>query len=232
MGAARLAGLLSRSPSGEMEDERMVKSYRITPFLCGVVFFLFVLAGAAQADVETYAIANDHSFANWKIRHVAARVSGTFSDVSGTVAIDRQNLGNSRLDATINVFSLNSSHRERDSHLLTSEFFDALKFKTIRFVSTAVKPTGPDRGTVSGDLTIHGVTRPVELSFRVLGFGPDPWGGYRSGFEATTVLKRSDYGITWGLDMPGGGPVGDEVEVTLLIEGVKLGPDGSPVKLK
>ena len=210
----------------------MVKAHRITLLFFALVFSLLVLPRAARAEVETYAIANDHSFANWKIRHVAARVSGTFSDVSGTVVIDRQNLAASRVDATINVFSLNSSHRERDSHLLTSEFFDALKFKTIRFVSTAVKPTEPDRGILVGDLTIHGVTRPVELSFRILGFGPDPWGGYRAGFEATTVLKRSDYGIAWGLDMPGGGPVGDEVEITLLIEGVKLGPDGSPVKLK
>lgn len=210
----------------------MVKEHRITLFLFALLVSVLVLPRAAGAAVETYAIDKDHSFANWKIRHVAARVSGTFSDVSGTVVIDQQNLANSRVDATINVFSLNSSHRERDSHLLTSEFFDALKFKTIRFVSTTVKPTGPDRGTLAGELTIHGVTRPVELSFRVLGFGPDPWGGYRSGFEATMVLKRSDYGITWGLDLPGGGPVGDEVEITLLIEGVKLGPDGKPLKAK
>jgi polyisoprenoid-binding protein YceI len=215
-----------------MEDQGMVKAHRLTLFLFALIFSLLVLPRAARAEVETYAIASDHSFANWTIRHVAARVSGTFSDVTGKVTIDRQNLANSRVDATINVLSLNSSHRERDSHLLTSEFFDALKFKTMRFVSTAVKPTAPDRGILVGDLTIHGVTRPVELSFRVLGFGPDPWGGYRSGFEATTVLKRSDFGITWGLDMPGGGPVGDEVEITLLIEGVKLGPDGNPVKLK
>jgi polyisoprenoid-binding protein YceI len=210
----------------------MVKEHGMTLFLFALLVSVLVLPRAARAEVETYAIDKDHSFANWKIRHVAARVSGTFSDVSGNVFIDQQNLANSRVDATINVFSLHSSHRERDSHLLTSEFFDALKFKTILFVSTAVKPTGPDRGTLAGELTMHGVTRPVELSFRVLGFGPDPWGGYRSGFEATMVLKRSDYGITWGLDLPGGGPVGDEVEITLLIEGVKLGPDGKPLKAK
>ena len=210
----------------------MGKEHRTTLFVFALLVSVLVLPRPVRAEVEIYAIANDHSFANWTIRHVAARVSGTFSDVTGKVTIDRQNLASSRVDATINVFSLNSSHRERDSHLLTSEFFDALRFKTIRFVSTAVKPTGPDRGTLAGELTIHGVTRPVELLFRILGFGPDPWGGYRAGFEATTVLKRSDYEITWGLDMPGGGPVGDEVEITLLIEGVKLGPDGKPVKLK
>jgi polyisoprenoid-binding protein YceI len=210
----------------------MVKKHRITLLLFALLVSVLLLPCAARAELETYAIDKDHSFANWNIRHVAARVSGTFSDVSGTVLIDRQNLAASRVDASINVFSLNSSHRERDSHLLTSEFFDALKFKTIRFASTAVKPAGPDRGSLAGELTIHGVTRPVELSFRILGFGPDPWGGYRSGFEATTVLKRSDYGITWGLDLPGGGPVGDEVPVTLLIEGVKLGPDGKPLQAK
>lgn len=81
-----------------------------------------------------------------------------------------------------------------------------------------------------GELTMHGVSRSVNLPFKVLGYGPDPWGGYRSGFEAQMDLKRSDYGMNHGLDQKGGGAVGDEVEITLLIEGIKLGPDGAPYR--
>jgi polyisoprenoid-binding protein YceI len=186
---------------------------------------------SVHAGVETYKFDKDHSFANWRIRHVVSYVSGTFSDVEGNIVIDPENLSATKVDASINVFSLNSTNTQRDVHLLSSEFLDALKFQKMHFVSTGTKPTGKDTGILEGQLTLHGVTRSVELPFKVLGFGADPWGGYRAGFQANTALKRSDYGVAWGLDLPGGGPVGDEVQVELLMEGVKLGPDAKPVKV-
>ncbi|MGB5920794.1 MAG: YceI family protein [Syntrophobacteria bacterium] len=102
----------------------------------------------------------------------------------------------------------------------------------MRFVSTAVEAKGKDSGVMHGKLTIHGVTRSVKLPFKVLGFGPDPWGGYRSGFEAGTAIKRSDYGINYGLGEGQGGAVGNEVEITLLIEGIKVGPYGAPFRVR
>lgn len=174
---------------------------------------------------ETYAIDKDHSFANWNIRHVVSKVSGTFSDIQGKIVLDPKNVGNLKVDATISVLSINSTQRERDLHLVTSDFFDARQYASMRFESTGARATGQNTGILKGNLTIHGVTREIEFPFEVLGFGPDPWGGFRSGFEARTKLKRSDFGITWGLDMPGGGPVGDDVDITLFIEGVKQGPD-------
>ena len=102
----------------------------------------------------------------------------------------------------------------------------------MRFVSSKVEATGKNQGTLHGALTIHGVTHQVKMPFTVLGFGPDPWGGYRSGFEARYVLNRSDYEITYGLDEGGKGAVGNEVEINLLIEGIKLSPDGAPYKVK
>jgi polyisoprenoid-binding protein YceI len=190
------------------------------------------LPSSASAEVETYMIDKVHSSANWKIRHLFAKVSGTFSDVTGEIWIDRDNLATSKVEATVNVYSVDSNHQKRDTHLLSKDFFDVREFPVIRFVSTGVEPAGEDEGVMHGQLTMHGVTRPVQMDFKVLGFGPDPWGGYRSGFEASTKLKRRDYGMTYGLSEKPGGAVGDEVEVTILIEAIKLNADGSPFKVK
>lgn len=186
----------------------------------------------AKAEMETYMIDTVHSSANWKIRHLFSKVSGTFADVTGTIWVDRDQLETAKVQAKMTVKSLDTNHEKRDTHLLSSDFFNEEKFPLMRFVSTSVEATGKNEGFIYGDLTMHGVTRSVKLEFKVLGFGPDPWGGYRSGFEASTTLKRSDYGITYGLDDKGGGAVGDEVEVTILLEGIKLGPDGAPFKVK
>jgi polyisoprenoid-binding protein YceI len=188
--------------------------------------------GPASAESETYMIDKVHSMANFKIRHLFSKVSGTFSDVTGKIWVDRDNLVASRVQATINVYSVDTNHQKRDNHLMSGDFFDVKKWAIMRFESTAVEITGKDSGVMHGNLTLHGVTRSVKLPFKVLGFGPDPWGGYRSGFEGSTVLKRSDFGMTWGVGERGGGAVGDEVEVTLLIEGIKLNPDGAPFRVE
>ena len=186
----------------------------------------------ARAAMETYMIDTVHSMANFKIRHLFSKVSGTFSDVTGTIWIDRDSLEASKVEATINVHSVDTNHEKRDSHLLSKDFFDVKKFAVMQFTSTSVEAIGKNEGFIYGDLTMHGVTRSVKMDFRVLGFGPDPWGGYRSGFEASTTIKRSDYGITYGLDDKGDGTVGNEVEISLLVEAIKLGPDGAPFKVQ
>jgi len=201
----------------------------LTAVLIAVVIAL-LLPPTARAEVETYMIDKIHSMANFKIRHLFSKVSGTFSDVTGTIWLDRGNLEASRVDATINVYSVDTNHEKRDTHLLSQDFFHVEKYPIMRFVNTSVEVTNENEGVMSGELTIHGVKRSVKMPFKILGFGPDPWGGYRSGFEASTVLKRSDYGIDYGLGQKGGGAVGDEVEINILIEGIKLGPDGAPFR--
>jgi polyisoprenoid-binding protein YceI len=198
--------------------------------IAGVIGLL--LPPTVRAEVEAYMIDKVHSMANFKIRHLFSKVSGTFSDVTGTIWLDRGNLEAFRVDATINVYSVDTNHEKRDNHLLSQDFFHVEKYAIMRFVSTSVEVTGENEGVMSGELTIHGVTRSVKLPFKIFGFGPDPWGGYRSGFEATTLIKRSDYGIDYGLGEKGGGAVGDEVQVNLLIEGIKLGPDGAPFRVQ
>jgi len=202
-----------------------------TVFTAGVVSFLLPLK--VQAEVETYMIDKVHSMANFKIRHLFSKVSGTFSDLTGTIWLDRGNLDASRVDATINVYSVDTNHEKRDNHLRSKDFFHVDKYPIMRFVTTSVEVKGENEGVMSGELTMHGVTRAVKLPFKILGFGPDPWGGYRSGFEATTIIKRSDFGINYGLDpKKGGSAVGDEVEINILLEGIKLGPDGAPFRVQ
>lgn len=203
-----------------------------------IIFTAVLIAGlvtlfqplTVRAEAETYMIDKVHSMANFKIRHLFSKVSGTFSDVSGMIWLNRDNLKESRVDATINVHSIDTNHVKRDTHLLSEDFFYVEKYPIMRFVSSSVEVTGENEGIMSGELTMHGVTRSVKLPFTVLGFGPDPWGGYRGGFEATTVIKRTDYGIDYGFRGKGGSAVGDEVEINLLIEGIKLGPDGAPFR--
>lgn len=179
---------------------------------------LFTASSLALAAAETYDIDNKHSFANFTIRHVVAKASGTFSDVTGKLVIDKDNLANSSVDAKINVLSVNTSNAKRDEHIKKEEYLNAGKFGEMHFVSSKVEPTSATQGNVTGKLTINGVTKEVTLPFAVLGFGKDPWGGTRTGIEAKTIIKASDYGYTWGKP---GSPVGDDVEVTLLIEGIK-----------
>ncbi len=184
---------------------------------------------SARAEAETFSIDNSHSFANWELRHVVARTSGTFHDIKGKVVLDTTNLAKSSVDATISIYSLNPSHIRRDVHVLTDEFLDARNYPEMKFASTGVSPVTAERGLMTGNLTLHGVTKPVTLEYQILGIGPDPWGGMRAGFKATTHINRSDFGIT---KYAVNGPVGNEVDITLLIEGIKLGDDGQPFNAK
>ena len=182
---------------------------------------LVLACSHALAEQETYKIDENHSFANWSVRHVVSKTSGTFSDVTGKILIDRDNLANSSVEAKINMLSVNSSHAKRDEHIKKKvEYLDTDKFAEITFVSKKIVANSNSEGVITGVLTMRGVSKEMTFPFKVLGFGSDPWGGYRTGFEAHTALKASDFGYTWALKKDA--PVGDDIEITLLIEGVKL----------
>jgi polyisoprenoid-binding protein YceI len=191
---------------------------------------LMLFSGFALAQQETYEIDDAHSFANWTIRHVASKASGTFPDIKGTIVMDRENLANSSVDARINVLSVDSSHAKRDDHIKKEDYLDAYQFGEARFVSTNVEATGSNEGVLTGKFTLHGITREISFPFKVLGFDTDPWGGYRTGIEAKTSLKASDYGFTW-MNKPKAS-VGDDVEITLLIEGVRVDANTKPAGKK
>lgn len=178
-----------------------------------------LLSGTVFAATESYDIDNKHSFANFSIRHVVAKTSGTFTDIQGVIKIDPKNLENASVNAKISVASVNTGLLKRDEHIQKPDYLDAVNFGEITFVSKSVKATSATEGIMTGDFTLHGVTKEIALPFKVLGFGTDPWGGQRSGFEATTIIKASDYGFGW-MKKPNA-PVGDDIAVTLLIEAVK-----------
>ena len=193
----------------------------------GLVAALLLACSHAIAEPEAYRIDDSHSFANWSLRHVASKTSGTFSDITGKILIDRDNLANSSVEAKINMLSVNSSHAKRDKNIQKADFLDVVKFAEMTFVSKKIEAKSNTEGVMTGVLTMHGVAKEMTFPFKVLGFGIDPWGGNRTGFEAKTLLKASDFGFGWGIKP--NAPAGDDIEITLLIEGVKL-PPASPLK--
>lgn len=164
----------------------------------------------------------DHSVATFAIRHLGiAMVRGMFHKLSGCVYFDNDDVARSTVEAEIDVKSLTTGIKKRDAHVLSSEMLDADRFPTITFRSTKVVPEDRGRAKVHGDLTIHGVTRPVILEVQHFGPVKSPWGGEVSvGFSAAARLDRSDFGVNWGDDVleTGGLVAGRDVEVTLDIE--------------
>ena len=171
-----------------------------------------VLAGPAQA--AEYTIDPAHSFVQWRIQHLGfSWLYGRFNELSGKLDWDAAKPGDSRIRVNIDPASVDSNHAERDKHLRGKDFFDVKRFSEARFVSTGYSGT-TDAGTLTGELTLHGVTRPISIEVQRVGEGPDPWGGYRVGFIGHTTLDRRDFGIDYEL-----GPKGWTVELELSVEG-------------
>lgn len=179
---------------------------------------------STAAPAATYTIDPAHSSAHFKVRHMMiANVRGEFSKITGTATLDAGNPGASNVSADIEVNSINTREKDRDQHLKSADFLDATNYPTIHFQSKKVETEGPGAYKVTGDLTVHGVTREVILQVE----GPtaevkDPWGYTRRGAEAITKISRKDFGLTWNQALETGGVlVGDEVEISLEVELVK-----------
>jgi polyisoprenoid-binding protein YceI len=180
-----------------------------------------LLGGIAHA--ERYTIDPSHSTVGFKIRHLAiSSVPGHFGDFSGSLEFDPQAVEKSRVEATIVTKSIDTANKKRDDHLKGADFFDEPNNPTITFKSTKVESVSEGVFKATGDLTMHGVTKPVTLAVEYTGGATDPWGNKRVGFSATTSLSRKDFGITWNKALDAGGVVlGDEVKVSLEIEGIQ-----------
>jgi polyisoprenoid-binding protein YceI len=175
------------------------------------------LVASARAAVETYEIDPAHSAVAFNIRHLVSKVPGSFTKFSGTITVDRENPEANSVTANIDTNSINTANEKRDSHLRTPDFLDVMKFGTITFKSTGWKKTGESTFDVSGDLTIHGVTKPVVLKTTLLGFGPGMQPGAQvSGWEASTTINRRDFGVNGPAML--GRAVGDDVTITISIE--------------
>lgn len=179
---------------------------------------------APQTGASTWNIDPVHSVAEFKVKHMMiSNVKGQFTTVSGVMTLDETDVTNSHAEASIDAASVNTRDAQRDAHLKSADFFDVEKFPKLSFKSTRITRAAGGELAVTGDLTIHGVTRPVE--FAVEGPTPpakDPWGHTRVGLSATTKISRKDFGLTWNAALETGGfLVGDEVTITLDVQLVK-----------
>ena len=158
-----------------------------------------------------------HSSLQFSVRHmVITKVRGAFKSFRGTLELDEERDGAlSNVDVVIDAASVDTAEAKRDEHLKGSDFLDVATYPELRYRSRAIERRG-DRYQIQGELTIHGVTRPVTLDAEFQGRGKDPWGGYRAGFEGTANIKMKDFGIKMDL-----GPQSENVELILTVEGVR-----------
>ena len=171
----------------------------------------------ATAEVETYKIDPAHSSIKFSIRHFVSKTTGSFNQFGGIIIVDRDDLTKSSVEAAIKVPSVDTANAKRDAHLQQDDFFDAAKQPLITFKSSSWATTDKkDRFKVIGDLTMLQTTQEVVLEVDLLGFGPGMDGAQLSGWEATTQLDRTEWGINGGTPA-----VGADVDITINIEAIK-----------
>tara|TARA_R110002096_G_scaffold77896_12_gene183522 strand:+ start:20039 stop:20749 length:711 start_codon:yes stop_codon:yes gene_type:complete len=178
--------------------------------------------GASLADAAgTFAIDSDHTQIIFKVKHLSTSFQyGQFTRVEGSLSIDPANLAASKVNLTIPTASVFTGNKKRDDHLRSPDLFDAKQFPTVTFKSTDVKATGANLYAVTGDLSMHGVTKPVTISLENVGAAADPemmGGKFRIGFNGEVTINRADFGMTY---MQGAG-LGDDVKLLLAIEALR-----------
>jgi len=188
------------------------------------IFTLIAFVLPTLALASTWNIDPDHSSVGFKVKHLmVSNVNGNFNKHTGVVEIDDKDITKSTVQVTIDTNSINTNVQKRDEHLRSADFFDVAKYPTMTFVSNNVAKNGKDTLKVTGDLTLHGVTKEVVLDVE----GPsveskDPWGNIRKGATATTKINRKDFGLVWNAALETGGVVvGDDVNIILEIEMIK-----------
>lgn len=188
--------------------------------LASVTLLTAIALLSPPTQAATWQIDPNHSTVGFKVRHLFSKVTGEFSDYEGTIQFDPQDLTQTQATVSISATSVDTGNEQRDKHLRSGDFFDVETYPTIDFTSTGVMKKD-DEWVLRGDLTIHGVTKPVALEFAFLGAGADPWGGQRAGFTAAATIDRKDFGIEWNKALDQGGFVlGDEVSIEIEIEAV------------
>jgi len=172
---------------------------------------------------ERWNIDPAHSHVEFSVRHLMiSTVKGTFKDVTGTVVADESDLSAVSIDVTIQVASIDTRQPDRDTHLKSPDFFDAAKYPTITYKGTHIKGDHMSEFQLHGNLTMHGVTKPVALDVTAEGRGKDPWGNERIGYSASGKIDRRDFGLTWNQALETGGvAVGHEVKIHIDLEIVK-----------
>ncbi|MDP9268858.1 MAG: YceI family protein [Acidobacteriota bacterium] len=194
-----------------------------------LLFIAFVsLALGSSSTISTIALAEDykidkaHSQAGFAVKHLMiSNVNGRFTDFDGLITYDPKDITKSAVKVTIKTASITTDNAQRDNDLHSSEFLDVAKFPEMTFQSAKVEKRG-DQYVLIGDLTLKGVTKRVEIPFTFSGPITDPWGNTRIAAEGSTTINRRDFGVTYNRAMQDGrAVVGDQVKISLNVEGVK-----------
>ena len=179
------------------------------------------MTSTTDAPTTSYAIDPAHSRLGFAVRHMMlTKVRGEFTSFHGSLQLGASEIPQ-HLATTIEIASISTNEKDRDTHLKSPDFFDAATYSTMNFESTNIQANGTEHFTVLGNLTIHGVTKAVELKGIFEGKTVDPWGKNRIAYSATTRINRKDFGLVWNQTLETGGLlVGEEIEITLEIQAV------------
>lgn len=179
---------------------------------------------STPAAVSTWNLDPAHSAAEFKVKHMMiSNVKGSVRGLKGVLKLDEANPARSSVEASADLNTLSTGDEQRDGHLKSADFFDAAKYPEMTFESTAIRDLGNGDFEVEGNLTVHGVTKPVTFAVEGLGQpGKDPWGNLRVGLTAIAKINRKDFGLTWNATLETGGVlVGEEVVLTLDVQFIK-----------
>ncbi len=184
------------------------------------------MTDTAQPDLTgTWTLDPAHSRIGFSVRHaMVATVRGSFEKFSGTIVIDGTEPAASKAEVTVQADSINTGNPDRDNHLRTNDFLDAPSHETIAFASTGVKAGSDDEDTyvLLGDLTIRGITKPIEITLEFQGIAKDPFGNTRAGFEGRAAINRKDFGVNFNAPLETGGVlVADKVKIELDVSAIK-----------
>ena len=170
----------------------------------------------------TWQIDPTHTTIGFSVRHaMIAKVRGRFTDFAGSFTLDGENPANSSAQLTVLLTSVDTQNDDRDNHLRSAEFFDVESFPEMTFISTGVEAKGNDF-VVTGQLSVHGVTKSVPVKFELVGISQDPWGNTRIGFEGEAEINRRDFGLEWNVALDTGGVlVSENIKINLDVEAVK-----------
>lgn len=174
------------------------------------------------ALAATYRVDASHTSVTFTVRHLFTNVEGRFRTFDGEIAFDPAAPEKTSIKGSIDAASIDTNVTKRDEHLRSPDFFDVAKFPKIEFVSTGMSDLDKTKNTakIQGNLTMHGVTKPVVLDAQYLGSATDPWGNKKAGFTASTTIDRKEFGLGWNKTLEAGGVlVGDEVTIRINVEG-------------
>lgn len=193
----------------------MFKKLLLATTITSVFAMTIPMVNAADYKIDTD---GQHAFINFRVSHLGySWLYGTFRNFSGNFTYDKANPSLDKVDVIINTKSVDTNNEKRDEHLRSTAFLDVEKYGQAKFVSTKVTHVSGSKLDIEGNLTLHGVTKPVTINATFVGEGKDPWGGYRAGFIGTTTFKLKDFDISTK-DL---GNANEEVEMTLSVEGVR-----------